>query len=57
MPTAKTNKMKSPIAPWNQVSFRPAPNEKNRPGHKMAVYLQLGRVMTDKTFLHPFVAP
>lgn len=34
MSTAKTNKMKNSITPWNRVSYRAAPNEKNRPGHK-----------------------
>lgn len=31
---AKTNKMKSSITRWDQVSYRAAPNEENRPGHK-----------------------
>lgn len=34
MSTAKTNKMKSSIMPWNQVSYRAALNEKNRSGHR-----------------------
>lgn len=57
MSTAKTNKVKSSITPWNQVSYRAAPNEKNRPVHKNAVYLQFGGVLTDKTFSHSFFAP
>lgn len=53
--SAKTNKMKSSITPRDRVSYGADLNEENRPG--LAVYLQLGRVMTDKTFLYSFISP
>lgn len=53
--SAKTNKMKSSITPWDRVSYGAVLNEENSSG--LAVYLQLGRVMTDKTFSYSFISP
>lgn len=56
MSTAKTNKMKSSLTLWNQVSYQAALNEKNRPGRRNTSLPQACRVMTDKTLLHFFSA-
>lgn len=53
MSIAKKKQDESSIMLWSQVWCRVGPNERIRSGFKIAVYLQLSRVMTRQSFFTP----